>query len=328
MDEGLSAAVTHVFIKLYEDGLIYKGERIINWCPGCRTSISDIEVDYEEREGQFWYIKYPIIGLDGAFITVATTRPETMLGDTAVAVHPDDSRYAAYIGKKALLPLENRELPIIADSYVDSSLGSGAVKITPAHDPNDFEVGLRHGLEKIRVIDDAGVMNNNAGEAYRGLSREAARVKVAGDLQALGLIEKIEPHIHNVGKCSRCGTIIEPVASTQWFVKMKPLAEPAVQVVRDGKTRFVPDRFAKIYYNWMENIQDWCISRQLWWGHRIPAYYCDACETVVVAAQPPGACAKCGGAMRQDEDVLDTWFSSALWPFSTLGWPEETEEYR
>ena len=327
MDEGLSAAVVHVFVKLYEDGLIYKGERIINWCPGCRTTISDIEVEYKEREGQFWYMRYPIIGSpEGEYIAVATTRPETMLGDTAVAVNPEDPRYTRHIGKKIMLPLMNREIPVIADAYVDSELGSGAVKITPAHDPNDFEVGLRHGLEQIIVIDDAGAMNENAG-SYCGLSREAARKKVVEDLQALGLIDKIEPHIYNVGECSRCGTIIEPIMSSQWFVRMAPLAKPAIDVVKEGKTRFVPDRFSKIYFNWMENIQDWCISRQLWWGHRIPAYYCTACGALEVAEKTPAACDKCGGALKQDEDVLDTWFSSALWPFSTMGWPEKTPEY-
>ena len=326
MDEGLSAAVLHVFVKLYEDGLIYKGERIINWCPGCKTSISDIEVEYEERDGLFWYIRYPIAGAPGEFITVATTRPETMLGDTAVAVNPDDPRYEKYIGKKAVLPLINRELPIFADAYVDSGLGSGAVKITPAHDPNDYEIGLRHGLEQIRVIDGEARMNENAG-SYRGLTREEARIKVADDLKTLGLIEKIEKHTHNVGECSRCGAVIEPVVSSQWFVKMAPLAGPAIDVVKEGKTRFVPERFSKIYFNWMENIQDWCISRQLWWGHRIPAYYCDSCGEVIVSANNPGVCGKCGGELRQDEDVLDTWFSSALWPFSTLGWPEKTAEF-
>ena len=326
MDEGLSAAVAHVFVRLYEDGLIYKGERIINWCPGCGTSISDIEVEYREREGQFWYIRYPITGSEGEFITVATTRPETMLGDTAVAINPEDPRYQNFIGKKAILPLMDRELPIIADSYVDGSLGSGAVKITPAHDPNDFEVGLRHGLEQISVMDEAAVMNERAG-AYRGLSREEARKKIVNDLGALGLIEKIEPHIHNIGECSRCRSIIEPMLSSQWFVKMAPLAAPAIDIVKDKKTCFVPDRFSKVYYNWLENIQDWCISRQLWWGHRIPAYYCAACGGTVVAEKAPAACAKCGGALVQDEDVLDTWFSSALWPFSTMGWPEKTAEY-
>ena len=327
MDAGLSAAVTHVFVRLYEEGLIYKGERIINWCPGCGTSISDIEVEYRENDGFFWYMRYPVAGLDGEYISVATTRPETMLGDTAVAVHPDDPRYKKYVGMNVDLPLMGRVIPIIADAYVDSALGSGAVKITPAHDPNDFEIGLRHGLEQIRVIGDSAVMNENAG-AYSGLSREDARKKVVGDLQALGLIEKIEKHVYNIGECQRCGTVIEPIASSQWFVSMKPLAGPAIDAVREGVTRFVPERFAKIYYNWMENIQDWCISRQLWWGHRIPAYYCDACGEVTVAESAPGPCPRCGGALRQDEDVLDTWFSSALWPFSTMGWPEDTPEYR
>ncbi|MCL2059559.1 MAG: valine--tRNA ligase [Oscillospiraceae bacterium] len=327
LDAGLSEAVIHVFVKLYEDGLIYKGERIINWCPGCKTSISDIEVEYREHSGQFWYLRYPVIGAGGDYLTVATTRPETMLGDTAVAVNPDDPRYSGYVGKKVMLPLMDREIPIIADAYVDSSLGSGAVKITPAHDPNDFEVGLRHGLPQIVVIDDAGFMNANAG-AYGGLAREDARKQVVADLQAQGLIDKIEPHIYNIGECSRCQTIIEPIMSKQWFVKMKPLAEPAIASVKEGRTSFVPERFSKIYYNWMENIQDWCISRQLWWGHRIPAYYCDACGAVVVAEKDPGKCGACGGALKQDEDVLDTWFSSALWPFSTMGWPKETAEYK
>ena len=325
MDEGLSAAVTSVFVRLYEDGLIYKGERIINWCPGCRTSISDVEVEYREREGDFWYIKYPVYGADGEYITVATTRPETMLGDTAVAVNPDDPRYALRVGQRALLPLTDRLIPVIADRHVDSALGSGALKVTPAHDPNDFEIGLRHGLEPIRVFDDAAVMNENAG-VYKGLDRDAARRKIVGDLDALGLIEKIEPHAMNVGECSRCGSIIEPVVSSQWFVKMKPLAEPAIEAVKDGHTQFIPDRFSKIYYNWMESIQDWCISRQLWWGHRIPAYFCVACGETTVSATAPAACPKCGGALKRDEDVLDTWFSSALWPFSTLGWPEKTAE--
>ena len=325
MDEGLSAAVTHVFVSLYEDGLIYKGEKIINWCPGCKTTISDIEVEYKEREGQFWYIRYPIIDSGGGYITVATTRPETMLGDTAVAINPDDERYIKLIGKKVMLPLMNREIPIIADAYVDGALGSGAVKITPAHDPNDFEMGLRQGLEQITVMDEAAVMNENAG-AYRGLSREAARDKVVDDLSALGLIAKIEPHMHNIGECSRCGSIIEPMLSSQWFVKMAPLAAPAIDAVKKGITGFVPDRFSKVYFNWLENIQDWCISRQLWWGHRIPAYYCGACGAIAVAEKAPSACGKCGGPLTQDDDVLDTWFSSALWPFSTMGWPEKTAE--
>ncbi|MDR1440173.1 MAG: valine--tRNA ligase [Clostridiales bacterium] len=338
MDEGLSRAVAEVFVRLHGDGLIYRGERIINWCPKCRTSISDIEVEYRERDGFFWHIKYPIAGSGGAggngggagdcseFITVATTRPETMLGDTAVAVNPGDPRYAGYIGKMAVLPLMGREIPIIADEYVDSEFGTGAVKITPAHDPNDFEVGLRHGLRQIRVMDDGAAMNENAG-AYSGLDRYEARRRIVADLDAAGLLEKTEPHAHNVGECSRCHETIEPIISTQWFMKMEPLAGPAIDAVRQGRTRFVPDRFSKTYFHWMENIQDWCISRQLWWGHRIPAYYCGACGEIAVAAQNPGKCPKCGHAgLRQDEDTLDTWFSSALWPFSTMGWPERTAE--
>jgi valyl-tRNA synthetase len=325
MDEGLSKAVLEVFIKLYEKGLIYRGDRIINWCPKCRTSISDAEVEFEEKEGHFWHIKYPVKG-SSEFIVVATTRPETMLGDTAVAVNPEDERYAGLVGKTVLLPLMNREIPIIADSYVDKEFGTGAVKITPAHDPNDFEVGLRHDLPQIRVMDDEARMNEAAGN-YAGLDRYEARKRIIEDLKDLDLLVKIEGHKHNVGTCYRCSTVIEPIMSRQWFVKMKPLAEPAIEAVKDATIKFVPDRFSKIYFNWMENIQDWCISRQLWWGHRIPAYYCQECGNLMVAHEMPDVCPKCGSSrILQDPDTLDTWFSSALWPFSTLGWPEKTED--
>ncbi len=325
MDEGLSKAVLEVFVKLYEKGLIYRGDRIINWCPKCCTSISDAEVEYEEQEGNFWHLKYPLKDSD-EFIIVATTRPETMLGDTAVAVNPEDERYAGMIGKTVVLPLMNREIPIIADSYVDKEFGTGAVKITPAHDPNDFEVGLRHNLPQIRVMDDTARMNQAAGK-YEGLDRYEARKRIVEDLKTLGLLVKIEGHKHNVGTCYRCSTVIEPIMSRQWFVKMKPLAEPALDVVRNGTIKFVPERFSKIYFNWMENIQDWCISRQLWWGHRIPAYYCQECGEMMVGREMPDVCPKCGSKrIEQDPDTLDTWFSSALWPFSTLGWPDRTED--
>ncbi|NLV36558.1 MAG: valine--tRNA ligase [Clostridiaceae bacterium] len=325
MDEGLSRAVVEVFINLYNKGLIYRGDRIINWCPKCQTSISDAEVEYEEKDGSFWHMKYPIKDSD-QFIIVATTRPETMLGDTAVAVNPEDERYAGLIGKTAILPLMNREIPIIADSYVDKEFGTGAVKITPAHDPNDFEVGLRHNLEQIRVMDDEAKMNEAAGK-YAGMDRYEARKQIVKDLEALGLLVKIEAHKHNVGACYRCDTVIEPIMSRQWFVKMKPLAEPAIDVVRNGTVKFVPERFSKIYFNWMENIQDWCISRQLWWGHRIPAYYCLECGNTMVDKDRPESCSKCASTkLEQDPDTLDTWFSSALWPFSTLGWPDKTKD--
>lgn len=327
MDEGLSEAVAEVFVRLYEKGLIYRGERIINWCPTCSTSISDAEVEYEEKEGNFWHIKYPIKD-SSEYIVVATTRPETMLGDTAVAVNPEDDRYKNLVGKMVVLPLLNKEIPIIADSYVDKEFGTGAVKITPAHDPNDFEVGLRHNLQQIRVMDDNAIMNQNAGN-YEGLDRYEARKRIIEDLQKQGLLLKIEPHTHNVGACYRCHTVIEPIISKQWFVKMKPLAEPAIDVVKDGTIKFVPERFSKIYFNWMENIQDWCISRQLWWGHRIPAYYCQECGATLVDKEMPDVCPKCGSSrIEQDNDTLDTWFSSALWPFSTLGWPKDTEELK
>ena len=327
MDEGLSEAVKEVFLRLYKKGLIYRGERIINWCPKCNTSISDAEVEYEEKAGHFWHIKYPIKDSD-EFVVVATTRPETMLGDTAVAVHPDDERYKHLIGKMVVLPLVNREIPVIADEYVEKDFGTGVVKITPAHDPNDFEVGLRHNLPQIRVMDDNATMNEEAGK-YQGMDRYDARKQIIEDLTSLGLLVKIQDHTHNVGTCYRCTTVIEPIISKQWFVKMKPLAEPAIEVVKNGTIKFVPERFSKIYFNWMENIQDWCISRQLWWGHRIPAYYCKECGHMMVEADMPDVCPQCGSSrIEQDPDTLDTWFSSALWPFSTLGWPKQTEDLK
>ena len=325
MDEGLSKAVQEVFLRLYDKGLIYKGERITNWCPKCNTSISDIEVEYEEQAGHFWHIKYPVKDSD-EFVVIATTRPETLLGDTAVAVNPEDERYTHLVGKTLILPLINKEIPVIADSYVDKDFGTGCVKITPAHDPNDFEVGLRHDLPQVRIMDDNAIMNDNAGQ-YKGLDRYEARKKMVADLESLGLMVKIEGHNHNVGTCQRCKTVIEPFISKQWYVRMKPLAEPAIEVVKNGTIKFVPERFSKIYFNWMENIQDWCISRQLWWGHRIPAYYCKACGKVMVQAEAPDKCTQCGyTGIEQDNDTLDTWFSSALWPFSTLGWPDNTKD--
>lgn len=327
MDEGLSRAVKEVFIRLYKKGLIYRGERIINWCPKCSTSISDAEVEYEEQQGNFWHIKYPVKDSD-EYIIIATTRPETMLGDTAVAVHPEDERYKHLVGKMVVLPLVNREIPIIADEYVEKDFGTGAVKITPSHDPNDFEVGLRHNLPQIRVMNDDATMNENAGQ-YQGMDRYEARKQIVKDLESQGLLIKIEEHTHNVGTCYRCSTVIEPLISKQWFVKMKPLAEPAIEIVKNGTISFVPERFSKIYFNWMENIQDWCISRQLWWGHRIPAYYCQECGYMTVDYDMPDVCPKCGSQrIEQDPDTLDTWFSSALWPFSTLGWPDETEDLK
>ncbi|MBE5766297.1 MAG: valine--tRNA ligase [Clostridiales bacterium] len=322
MDEGLNKAVIEVFVRLYEKGLIYRGARIINWCPECQSALSDAEVEYEEQQGNLWHLRYP--GANGDVI-VATTRPETMLGDTGIAVHPDDERYTNLVGKTVTLPLMNREIPVVADEYVDREFGTGAVKMTPAHDPNDFEVGRRHNLEMIRVINDDGTMSEAAGK-YAGMTREECRKAVVADLDALGLLVKIEPLTHNVGTCYRHHTAVEPLVSTQWFVKMQPLADPAIEAVRKGEIEFIPERFSKTYYNWMENIRDWCISRQLWWGHRIPAYYCDKCGKMVVARTAPDACPDCGGSMHQDEDVLDTWFSSALWPFSTLGWPDKTED--
>ena len=326
MDEGCNKAVNHVFKKLYDKGLIYRGERIINWCPHCKTSISDAEVIFEEKEGSFWHLRYPLSDGSG-YIELATTRPETMLGDTAVAVHPDDERYKALVGKTVILPLVNKEIPIIADSYVEQDFGTGVVKITPAHDPNDFEVGLRHNLPIINVMDDGGVINENGGK-YAGMPALEARKQIVKDLDEAGFLIKIEPIKHNVGTCYRCGTVVEPRVSTQWFVKMEPLAKPAIDAVKDGDIRFIPDRMDKIYYNWMENIKDWCISRQLWWGHQIPAWYCECGETIV-SETVPTVCPKCGGThLTRDPDTLDTWFSSALWPFSTLGWPDNTEELK
>ncbi len=324
MDENLSKAVKEVFVTLYEKGLIYQGERIINWCPRCITALSDAEVEYAEQNGAFWHIRYPVKDSDESFV-IATTRPETLLGDTAVAVHPEDERYAHLVGKTLILPLVNREIPIVADEYVDKEFGTGAVKITPAHDPNDFEVGARHNLPIIKVLDDNACINENGGK-YKGLDRYEARREIVKDLEEQGFLVKIEDHVHNVGQCYRCGTTVEPITSKQWFVKMGPLAEKALEVVKDGTIKFVPDRFSKTYTNWMENVHDWCISRQLWWGHRIPAYYCDACGETVVSREDVTVCPKCGAPMRQDEDVLDTWFSSALWPFSTLGWPDKTAD--
>ena len=326
MDEGCSDAVKEVFVRLYEKGLIYRGERIINWCPHCCTSISDAEVEFEEQEGFFWHLRYPLTDGSG-FVELATTRPETLLGDTAIAVNPDDERYKAFVGKTVTLPIVGREIPVVADSYVDMEFGTGVVKITPAHDPNDFEVGLRHNLPIINVMDDTAHMNENAGEKYQGMDRYECRKAIVKDLEEGGFLVKIEPHAHNVGTCYRCGTTVEPRVSMQWFVKMQPLAEPAIDCVRSGKTKFVPERFEKVYFHWMENIRDWCISRQLWWGHRIPAYYCADCGEMTVSKDEVTVCPKCGGThVHLDEDTLDTWFSSALWPFSTLGWPNKTDE--
>jgi valyl-tRNA synthetase len=325
MDEGCSEAVTKVFVKLYEEGYIYKGSRIINWCPVCKTSISDAEVEYEEQAGHFWHIKYPIVGEDG-YVEIATTRPETMLGDTAVAVHPEDERYQHLIGKMVLLPIVNKEIPVVADTYVDKEFGTGVVKITPAHDPNDFEVGKRHNLPEINIMNDDATINANGGK-YAGMDRYEARKLIVKELQELGLLVKVADHSHNVGTHDRCRTTVEPLVKPQWFVKMDDLIKPAVDAVKNGDIQFVPERFDKIYFNWTDNIRDWCISRQLWWGHRIPAYYCDGCGEVIVAETEPSRCPKCGSThLRQDEDTLDTWFSSALWPFSTLGWPEKTED--
>ena len=326
LDEGCSEAVKEVFVRLYEKGLIYRGERIINWCPHCLTSISDAEVEYGEQAGHFWHINYPLADGSGV-IEIATTRPETLLGDTAVAVNPDDPRYQDMVGKMLILPLVNKEIPIVADSYVDMEFGTGAVKITPAHDPNDFEVGLRHNLPVINVMTDDAHINENGGK-YEGMDRYEARKAIVADLEKGGYLVKVKDHSHNVGSCYRCSTTVEPRVSKQWFVKMEPLAKPAIEAVKNGETRFIPERFDKIYFHWMENIKDWCISRQLWWGHRIPAYYCDDCGEMVVSKTAVETCPKCGGKMHQDEDTLDTWFSSALWPFSTLGWPNETEDLK
>ena len=324
MDEGCSRAVREVFVNLYDKGLIYRGNRIINWCPHCITALSDAEVEYSEQEGYFWHIKYPIKGEDG-FVEVATTRPETMFGDTAVAVNPEDEATKHLIGKTLILPIVGREIPVVADDYVEIGFGTGCVKITPAHDPNDFLVGQRHGLEQIKVMNDDATMNGFAGK-YEGMDRYACRKALVADLEAEGYLIKTVPHNHNVGSCYRCGTTVEPLTSNQWFVKMEPLAKPALEVVRDGTVKFVPERFSKTYVNWMENVHDWCISRQLWWGHRIPAFYCDSCGEMTVSKTDITACPKCGGKVTQENDVLDTWFSSALWPFSTLGFPENTAE--
>ncbi|GAA0718235.1 valine--tRNA ligase [Clostridium malenominatum] len=325
MDENLNKAVRAVFVKLYNEGLIYRGNRIVNWCPKCMTAISDAEIEYEEREGHFWHIKYPVIGSD-EFLEIATTRPETMLGDTAVAVNPKDERYAHLVGKKLLLPLVNREIPIVADDYVDMEFGTGAVKITPAHDPNDYQVGKRHNLPELIVMNENGTINEQGGK-YAGMDRYEARKAIVKDLKEEGFLANIKDHSHNVGCHDRCETIIEPMISKQWYVKMEELAKPAIEVVRSKEVKFVPERFDKTYFNWMENIQDWCISRQLWWGHRIPVWYCKDCGEMMASMEEVTTCTKCGShKLEQDNDVLDTWFSSALWPFSTLGWPDKTED--
>ncbi|MBQ4155218.1 MAG: valine--tRNA ligase, partial [Clostridia bacterium] len=325
MDEGCNKAVKEVFVNLYEKGLIYRGERIINWCPKCLTSISDAEVEYEDQAGHFWHLRYPLTDGSG-YVELATTRPETLLGDTAVAVNPNDERYKDIIGKTVTLPLVGREIPVVADDYVAVDFGTGVVKITPAHDPNDFEVGLRHNLPVINVMtDDAHITEDYP--KYAGMERYEARKAIVKDLEEGGFLVKIEDHAHNVGTCYRCSTTVEPRVSKQWFVKMEPLAKPAIEAVKNGETKFVPERFDKIYYHWLENIKDWCISRQLWWGHRIPVYYCADCGEVIVSKTDVDTCTKCGSKnVTQDPDTLDTWFSSALWPFSTLGWPDKTEE--
>ena len=327
MDEGCSKAVREVFVSLYEKGLIYKGSRIINWCPHCVTALSDAEVEYVDKPGHLWHIRYPLAAGDGE-VVVATTRPETMLGDTGVCVNPNDERYAHIVGKKVILPLMNKEIPVVADDYAEMDFGTGGVKMTPAHDPNDFEVGLRHNLEIIRVLDDNGVVNSNGGK-YEGLDRYEARKVILADLQEQGYLVKIDDHAHNVGTCYRCHNDVEPIISAQWFVKMKPLAEEAIRVVKEGETKFVPDRFSKTYLNWMENVRDWCISRQLWWGHQIPAWTCEECGHITGSGEDACKCEKCGSAkIERDPDVLDTWFSSALWPFETLGWPDTTEDLK
>ena len=327
MDDGCSKAVEEVFVKLYNKGYIYKGSRIINWCPVCKTSISDAEVEHVDQDGFFWHINYPIVGEEGRFVEIATTRPETLLGDTAVAVNPEDERYQDLVGKMLKLPLTDREIPVIADSYVDKEFGTGCVKITPAHDPNDFEVGKRHNLPEINIMNDDATINELGGK-YAGMDRYEARKAMVADLDALGLLVKVVPHTHSVGTHDRCKTTVEPMIKPQWFVKMQEMAKPAIEALKKNELNFVPDRFDKIYLHWLENIRDWCISRQLWWGHRIPAYYCDECGEVVVAKEMPKVCPKCGCThFKQDEDTLDTWFSSALWPFSTLGWPDKTEDF-
>ena len=326
MDEGCSKAVRETFCELYDKGLIYKGSRIINWCPHCLTALSDAEVEYSDKPGHLWHLRYPLADGSGRYLVVATTRPETMMGDTGVAVNPADERYKDLVGKTCILPLMDREIPIVADEYVEMDFGTGCVKMTPAHDPNDFEVGLRHNLETIRVLDDNGKVVEGYGK-YSGMDRYEARKAIVADLEEQGYLVKVEPHQHNVGTCYRCHNDVEPLISAQWFVKMEPLAKEALRVVNDGEVKFVPDRFAKTYTNWMENVHDWCISRQLWWGHQIPAWYCDECGHINVSREDPTACAKCGCTkLTREEDVLDTWFSSALWPFSTLGWPEETKD--
>ena len=328
MDEGCSKAVVEVFNRLYEKGLIYRGERLINWCPHCMTSISDAEVEYEEKDGAFWHLRYPFADGSG-YLELATTRPETMFGDTAVAVNPEDPRYKDKIGQMLILPLVGKEIPLIGDEHADPEFGTGVVKITPAHDPNDYEVGLRHDLPIINVMTDDGRMNENVPEKYVGMTTEECRKACVADLEEQGYLVRVEPMKHNVGTCYRCGTVVEPRISKQWFVKMKPLADPAIDIVRSGKVQFVPSRYDKTYFHWMENIKDWCISRQLWWGHRIPAWYCDDCGEITVSRGTPCKCEYCGSEhIRQDEDTLDTWFSSALWPFSTLGWPDETPELK
>jgi len=326
MDEGCSRAVREVFVNLYEKGLIYRGYRIINWCPNCRTALSDAEVEYAEQEGAFWHIRYPVKGMEGTYVTIATTRPETLLGDTAVAVNPNDERYRDLVGKTLILPLVGREIPVIADEYVESDFGTGCVKITPAHDPNDFEVGKRHNLPVIKMLNDDATINAEYGGKYAGMDRYAARKAMVADLEVQGYLVKVEKYSHNVGTCYRCKTTVEPLTSDQWFVKMEPLAKPALEAVTSGEIRFEPERFAKTYINWMENCHDWCISRQLWWGHRIPAFYCDACGKMTVSKTDIELCPDCGKPVRQESDVLDTWFSSALWPFSTMGWPEKTAD--
>ena len=327
MDERCSKAVKEVFVNLYEKGLIYRGDRIINWCPECKTALSDAEVEYVEEDSNLWYVKYQVKDSD-EYVTVATSRPETMFGDTAVAVNPKDKRYASLVGKTLILPIVNKEIPIVEDEYVELEFGTGAVKITPAHDPNDFEVGLRHKLDVVKVLNDDGTMNEKAGK-YQGLDALVCREKIVEELKQIGSLEKIEPLHHNVGHCYRCHHTVEPIVSKQWFVKMEPLAKPAIDVVRKKKIKFTPERFSKIYFSWMENVRDWCISRQLWWGHRIPAYYCQDCGEMMISKNDVKVCTKCGSTnIRQDEDVLDTWFSSALWPFSTLGYPEMTEDLK
>ncbi|MBW2087056.1 MAG: valine--tRNA ligase, partial [Deltaproteobacteria bacterium] len=325
MDEGLSAAVKEVFVSLYEQGLIYQGNRIINWCPRCQTALADIEVEHENLKAHLYYVRYPLAEGDGHLV-VATTRPETLLGDTAVAVNPQDSRYKDFVGRKVVLPVLKRQIPVITDDYVDLEFGTGALKITPAHDPNDFEIGLKHDLPSVRCIDDVGRMNEEAGP-YQGQDRFECRENIVADLEKEGLLERIEDYQHAVGHCYRCKTMVEPTLSKQWFVKVKPLAEKAVQAVEQGRTRIIPPNWEKTFFDWMNNIRDWCVSRQIWWGHRIPAYYCQDCDEVIVSREPVEVCPACQGSkIEQDSDVLDTWFSSGLWPFSTLGWPEKTKD--